>query len=499
MPAARRSIARRRPARRRPTGPPSPTTCGLAGPPGRPPATRSTATCSTRGSTASTRPGSPTSKRARRGDLPGVRPQVRDPVRRPLRRAQLRRLVVGTGGLIIDVENLKDACRSPGTTANVGAGTRLIDFYNGLAAKGRAVPGGSCPTVGIAGLTLGGGVGVTGPGLRADLRQALDSLHIVTANGAALTASADSSTRTCSGPAGRRRRELRHRHLRSRSAPCPPRAGALLPVLALVAGGQGDRRLAVLGPATRPTRCGRTCTWRRRPAARTPTIQVGGCYLGSVTGAHNLIEQLYAKVGSPPPSSGYFLNQYSFLNAMLFEAGCAHGLPPATCPGTRAGGTLTRQPQFAKSDLLLQAAVATRGSAPCCRRQQPAVGARRRGRRRRSGLRRPGRRNQPGLASATAFVHRNALFGAQYTTDWNNGAAAAGINNQHAWLRSFWASMRPYANGQAYQNYIDPDLTNWSQAYYAPELPAAADGQDGPTTRPACSTSRRPSCPPRRP
>jgi FAD/FMN-containing dehydrogenase len=39
----------------------------------------------------------------------------------------------------------------------VGAGTRLIDFYNGLAAHGRAVPGGSCPTVGIAGLTLGGG------------------------------------------------------------------------------------------------------------------------------------------------------------------------------------------------------------------------------------------------------------------------------------------------------------------------------------------------------
>ena len=63
--------------------------------------------------------------------------------------------------------------------------------------------------------------------------------------------------------------------------------------------------------------------------------------------------------------------------------------------------------------------------------------------------------------AATAFVHRNALFGAQYTTDWTNGAAAAGINNQHAWLRSFWASMQPYASGQAYQNYIDPDLTNW--------------------------------------
>ena len=92
----------------------------------------------------------------------------------------------GSSGLVIDVSNLKTVSVS-GTTATVGAGTRLIDFYHGLAAKGRAVPGGSCATVGIAGLTLGGGIGVTARayGLTCD---SLESLQIVTANGAVLTA-----------------------------------------------------------------------------------------------------------------------------------------------------------------------------------------------------------------------------------------------------------------------------------------------------------------------
>jgi len=67
---------------------------------------------------------------------------------------------------------------------------------------------------------------------------------------------------------------------------------------------------------------------------------------------------------------------------------------------------------------------------------------------------------------ATAFVHRNALFGAQYTTTWRVGSASAEVTRQHAWQQSFWQSMRPYASGQAYQNYIDPNLANWRQAYY---------------------------------
>jgi Berberine and berberine like len=67
---------------------------------------------------------------------------------------------------------------------------------------------------------------------------------------------------------------------------------------------------------------------------------------------------------------------------------------------------------------------------------------------------------------ATAFVHRNALFDAQYYTGWNWPGTAAGRSNQYKWITAYHHSMRPYASGQAYQNYPDPSLSTWRQAYY---------------------------------
>ncbi len=71
--------------------------------------------------------------------------------------------------------------------ARVGAAAKLIDVYNVIGSADRLLPGGSCPTVGIAGLALGGGIGVFGRkfGLTSDN---IRSVTIVTADARIITA-----------------------------------------------------------------------------------------------------------------------------------------------------------------------------------------------------------------------------------------------------------------------------------------------------------------------
>jgi FAD/FMN-containing dehydrogenase len=70
-------------------------------------------------------------------------------------------------------------------------------------------------------------------------------------------------------------------------------------------------------------------------------------------------------------------------------------------------------------------------------------------------------------ADATAFVHRDQLFSAQMLAYWGS---AGGGSTASAWLNSLHASLGPFTSGQAYQNYIDPGLAGWQEAYYATNL-----------------------------
>ncbi|WP_324187057.1 FAD-binding oxidoreductase [Actinokineospora alba] len=96
---------------------------------------------------------------------------------------------VPDSGLVVDLKGMNKVDLQ-GTTATIGAGARLFDVYTALAQAGRCIPAGSCPSVGIAGLTLGGGVGVLSRkyGLTCDK---LTAIQVVTADGVLRDVSAD--------------------------------------------------------------------------------------------------------------------------------------------------------------------------------------------------------------------------------------------------------------------------------------------------------------------
>ena len=94
-------------------------------------------------------------------------------------------------GLVVNLAKLnKVTVDTAAKTATIGAGALLADVYSQLGAKGVSIGGGSCATVGVTGLALGGGVGVLARtyGLTCDQ---LASVQVVTADGRVRTVNAN--------------------------------------------------------------------------------------------------------------------------------------------------------------------------------------------------------------------------------------------------------------------------------------------------------------------
>lgn len=67
-----------------------------------------------------------------------------------------------TDGIVLDMSGLDGISVADDGVTTIGAGARLGQVYAGLHAYGRTLPAGCGPTVGITGLTLGGGIGLLG-------------------------------------------------------------------------------------------------------------------------------------------------------------------------------------------------------------------------------------------------------------------------------------------------------------------------------------------------
>ncbi len=94
------------------------------------------------------------------------------------------------GTMVLDLRGLPGGANFDGNNVTVTPATNVYAVHQSLAGAGRAVPTGTCPTVGMAGLALGGGVGADArrAGLTCD---ALQSATVVLPSGDVVTASAN--------------------------------------------------------------------------------------------------------------------------------------------------------------------------------------------------------------------------------------------------------------------------------------------------------------------
>ncbi|WP_344440813.1 FAD-binding oxidoreductase [Kitasatospora nipponensis] len=71
----------------------------------------------------------------------------------------------------------------------------------------------------------------------------------------------------------------------------------------------------------------------------------------------------------------------------------------------------------------------------------------------------------------TAFVHRDARFLLSLDASWAEHDAPATVAANLRWLADLREALAPYVSQSAYQNFIDPDLPNWRTAYYGANYP----------------------------
>jgi FAD/FMN-containing dehydrogenase len=86
-----------------------------------------------------------------------------------------------SSAVVVDLRALDRIAYRDGT-ATLGPAARLLPIYTALARHGVTIPAGSCPTVGVGGLVLGGGMGLAGRAFGLTLDR-VTSFDVVTAEG----------------------------------------------------------------------------------------------------------------------------------------------------------------------------------------------------------------------------------------------------------------------------------------------------------------------------
>jgi FAD/FMN-containing dehydrogenase len=363
-----------------------------------------------------------------------------------------------TPGIVIDVTPMRSVSVSDGV-ATVGAGAKLGDVYPALDAGGLTIPVGTCPDVGVAGLTLGGGLGILGRqyGVTSDR---LIGAQIVLANGRILTCDEhhDEDLFWALRGAGAGTFGV-VTSLVFDTVPAHPatnvhlvwpfsRAAQVIEAWQSWAPDAPDEvaaslKLTVTGDPGEP-----------------PSVDVYGAAFGSGSAAAASFDELIARVGSDPVST--WSRPLSFPETRRFWAHLGDpGWDREVIAGSLAPVRLFAKTEFFRRPLpadavigLLRAFELDRGSGESRELDfMPWGGAYARVR-----------------TDATAFVHREERFLLKHSAVVEDDASARMNRAAHRYVTRSWGSVHAWASGRMFQNFADPDVGEWAEAYYGPNL-----------------------------
>jgi FAD/FMN-containing dehydrogenase len=352
--------------------------------------------------------------------------------------------------MVVDLAGLSGVRVDGDGTAVVAAGTRLIDVYSALAGAGRALPAGSCPSVGVAGLTLGGGIGVLARkyGLTCDR---LVGATVVTSDGQARTVSASAEPDlfwALRGGGGGN-----FGIVTSFTFDTVPAPELTVFQLAFPAGSVADA-FAAWQPWLRAAPDELWTNFNVTGAAGRSTCTIAGCFVGSAGTLNPMLNTLVGRIGRQPSSRTVLAKSY--LDAMRYFAGCATR-SMSTCQAQTHGEQWNRE-SFVASSRILAAPVADPTALVSLADGHPNLHLIV------DGL---GGAVSRVAATDTAFPHRSAVASVQIYLK-TTAEAQSGAARQVSAVRD---ALAPVVGDGAYVNYIDATMPDWANAYYGANLP----------------------------
>jgi FAD/FMN-containing dehydrogenase len=353
-----------------------------------------------------------------------------------------------TDGIVLDVAPMRSVALE-GEVATVGAGMRLGDLYDVLAEQGRTIPAGCGPSVGIAGLTLGGGLGILGRkhGLTCDH---LLGAQVVLADGRVVDCDEQHDGElfwALRGAGGGNFGVVTSLVFRTLPAPGVTVFHLAWPLATAAAVAQTwqawapdapdelDATLRLTGDGERP-----------------PRVEVVGSVLDGEADAERLAGELVDRVGMDPEASSRRYLPHREAKRYL------EGLGSVEDRQEQPGHLYTKS-EFFRQPLPGETVAAlvghlTQGLAPGQSREVdflPWGGAYNRVR-----------------GDATAFAHRGERFLVQHLVTVSPDAPTTERDAARGWLARSWTLVHPWGSGGVYPNFPDPDLQDWARAYHGP-------------------------------